>query len=343
MDHLTQIVILLFVVTFSITSPVSATSPAVSRNPVSRITVVGVVYCDTCQSNSFSRHSYFLPGAEVHIQCRFKATSPKTTEQMNFAVNRTTDKHGAYKLEIPHVDGVDCVDGMSISSFCQASLVGSSSDACNVPGLKTSTNEISVKSKQESLCIYSLNALSYMPLEKNETLCGKHNDRIQILSDSDDKLKTPLDESKFFFPYYIPGYGWFFWPPLPSFPLPNLPPLPFTPNPPSFPFPNLPPLPFTPSPPAFPFPNLPPLPFTPSPPALPFPNLPPLPFTPSPPPPSLPFPFPNLPPLPPFSYPPIFRQPTPPPPPPPAFNPFDPRTWGSLFPPQPPANGNPTP
>ena len=30
--------------------------------PRSRITVIGTVYCDICSNNTFSRHSYFLPG-----------------------------------------------------------------------------------------------------------------------------------------------------------------------------------------------------------------------------------------------------------------------------------------
>ncbi|PPD85625.1 hypothetical protein GOBAR_DD17441 [Gossypium barbadense] len=143
-------------------------------NPISRITVVGVVFCDSCSSNTLSRHSYFLPGAEVNIECKFKAQSPKTTEQMSVSVNRTTDKYGVYKLEIPHVDGVDCVEGLAIESLCQASLVGSKSKACDVPGLKTSTNQITVKSKQDNLCIYSLNALSYRPSKRNATLCRNH-------------------------------------------------------------------------------------------------------------------------------------------------------------------------
>ncbi|KAL3609535.1 hypothetical protein D5086_000555 [Populus alba] len=120
-------------------------------NPTSRISVVGVVYCDTCSTNTFSRHSYFLPGADVHIQCIFNANSPKTREKIEFSVNRTTDRYGIYKLEVPEVDGVDCVEGFAIESVCQASLIRSSSPVCNVPGLKISTNEISVKSKQNNL------------------------------------------------------------------------------------------------------------------------------------------------------------------------------------------------
>eukprot|EP00258_Populus_trichocarpa_P048791 XP_024464810.1 pollen-specific leucine-rich repeat extensin-like protein 4 [Populus trichocarpa] len=278
-----------------------------ATNPTSRISVVGVVYCDTCSTNTFSRHSYFLPGADVHIQCIFNANSPKTREKIEFSVNRTTDRYGIYKLEVPEVDGVDCEEGFAIESVCQASLIGSSSRVCNVPGLRISTNEISVKSKQNNLCIYSLNALSYRPSKKNITLCGSHKE----------ELPNSLNSSKFFLPYF-PPYG-FPWPPLPNLPpLPNFPPLPFPPLPPfpSLPFPPLP---------SLPFPPLPPIPF------LPFPHLP------FPSPPSLPFPFPPLPPLPPFPPAPSLFHP----PPPPAFNLGDPRTWipniPSLAPPPPPA------
>ncbi|KAJ6712974.1 POLLEN OLE E 1 ALLERGEN AND EXTENSIN FAMILY PROTEIN [Salix purpurea] len=150
-----------------------------ANNPTSRITVVGVVYCDTCSTKAFSRHSYFLPGADVHVQCTFKANSPKTRENIEFSVNRTTDRYGVYKLEVPEVDGVDCEEGFAIESVCQASLIGSSSRVCNVPGLTISTNEISVKSKQNNLCIYSLNALSYRPSKKNITACGNHKEELQ--------------------------------------------------------------------------------------------------------------------------------------------------------------------
>ncbi|GLT38075.1 hypothetical protein SLA2020_123450 [Shorea laevis] len=36
---------------------------------------------------------------------------------MVISVNKTTDKHGGYKLEIPHVDGVDCVEVWLLSQF----------------------------------------------------------------------------------------------------------------------------------------------------------------------------------------------------------------------------------
>lgn len=134
----------------------------------------------------------YLSGVDVHIQCTFKVISPKTTEQIAFSVNRTTDKYGVYKLEIPHVDGVDCVDGTAMESKCQASLIGSSSSTCNVPGLNMATNEISVKSKQDSLCIYSLKALSYKPFKRNVSLCGNNKEGLQI--------QTSYNSSQFFLP-----------------------------------------------------------------------------------------------------------------------------------------------
>lgn len=279
-------------------------------NPVSHITVVGVVYCDMCSSNTFSRHSYFLPGADVQIQCKFKANSPKTREQIAFSVNRTTDHHGVYKLEIPTVDGVNCVEGLAVTSMCQASLIGSSSSACNVPALKVTSNVVSVKSKQDNLCIYNLNALSYKPSKKNTSLCGNQQE-----------LLSSLNSSKCFFPLFPPsGFSWPPFPNLPFPPLPNLPPLP--------PLPTLPPLPELPPFPSFPFPplpfqNPPPLPF-------PFPRLPPFPPTPSlfspPPPPAS-----NL--RDPRTWTPNIPSASPPPP---AFNLGDPKTWIPYTPPSPP-------
>ncbi|KAM1082899.1 hypothetical protein ACFX19_021779 [Malus domestica] len=266
--------------------------------PTARITVVGAVYCDTCLSNSFSRSSYFLPGADVLIKCKFGANSPKSASQMNFHVNKTTDKYGVYKLEIPSVDGVNCISGFALKSMCQATLIGSSSSACSVPALRTTADEISVKSKQDNLCIYNMNALSFRPPKKNLTLCG--NRKVE------GELVTSFNSSKFFLPYF-PPYGFFPWPQLPPFsslPFPPLPPLPFLPPFP-FPFRGPPSLPF-------PFPQFPPAP-NPS-----APNAPPafnlgdprtwIPYIPS-------------------------VHPPPPPPPPPAFSLGDPRTWIPYVPP----------
>ncbi|BAT82936.1 hypothetical protein VIGAN_04002200 [Vigna angularis var. angularis] len=206
---------------------------------ISHITVVGAVYCDTCSISTFSKQSYFLQGVEVHIQCRFRATSPKTNDQISFSVNRTTDQNGVYKLEIPSVDGVNCMDGSAIVSLCQASLISSSTSTCNVPMLKSTTREISVKSKQDNMCVYTLSGLSFKPPQKNSTLCGHQNEKL-----SSEKSLYP---SEFFF---------FPWPPqLPPFPSFPFPPLPFPTSPPipslPFPFPQYPPTPPAFSPPAF--------------------------------------------------------------------------------------------
>ncbi|GMH15049.1 hypothetical protein Nepgr_016890 [Nepenthes gracilis] len=139
--------------------------------PNSQITVMGMVYCDICSNNSFSRHSYFLPGVEVKIDCKFKAISPTTAEEISFSVNRTTNRLGVYKLEIPSVEGVECAVEKAVESLCQASLIRSSSFQCNVPGYKTTSDQISFKSRQANLCIYSLNALSYRPARRSKVLC----------------------------------------------------------------------------------------------------------------------------------------------------------------------------
>ncbi|KAI4336543.1 hypothetical protein L6164_015058 [Bauhinia variegata] len=163
------IIFLLLTSSFRFLFVFAAQSPATS----SRISVFGVVYCDVCSTNTFSKQSYFLPGVEVHIECKFKAISPKSNEQMNLSVNRTTGEDGVYKLDVRSVDGVNCSDGPAIVSFCQASLIGSpSSPTCNVPLIKTASNKISVKSKQGNLCTLSLDALTYRPYKINTTLCG---------------------------------------------------------------------------------------------------------------------------------------------------------------------------
>ncbi|KAH7846064.1 hypothetical protein Vadar_009316 [Vaccinium darrowii] len=147
----------------------SEVEPRKVMNP--QITVMGFVYCDTCSNNTFSRHSYFLPGAEVRIDCKFKAISPRTIEEIEFSVNRTTDKYGVYKLEIPSVDGIECARDKAIESSCRASLMWSTSSSCNVPGYRTTSGEIAVKSRQGNLCIYSLTALNYRPHRRDITLC----------------------------------------------------------------------------------------------------------------------------------------------------------------------------
>ncbi|KAJ8634117.1 hypothetical protein MRB53_027453 [Persea americana] len=56
---------------------------------ISKIAVMGTVFCDTCSNNTFSKHSYFLPGVEVHLECKLKANS--TADEDSFSVNRTTN------------------------------------------------------------------------------------------------------------------------------------------------------------------------------------------------------------------------------------------------------------
>ncbi|XP_028771405.1 major pollen allergen Ole e 1 [Neltuma alba] len=146
--------------------------PGKLAHPNPEITVMGFVYCDICSNNSFSRHSYFLPGAEVRIDCVFKALSAKTEEQISVSVNRTTNKYGMYKLEIPSVDGVRCAEDSELVSSCQANLIGSSTSACNVPGHRTTSDEIAIKVRRANLCIYSLNALNFRPTKRDITLCG---------------------------------------------------------------------------------------------------------------------------------------------------------------------------
>ncbi|KAJ3671834.1 hypothetical protein LUZ60_007913 [Juncus effusus] len=288
--------------------------PNQNREKISNITVMGSVFCDACSASSFSNHSYFLSGAQVRINCNFRANS-KSREEISITADKTTDQNGIYILQIPPIDGFECKTGREIQSFCHATLIGNSpSSLCNIPFLTVSIEHVSIKTPQTNSCVYNLNALYYRP-DKNVTTCNSKNE-------NEDSKSTNLNTSLFFWPPF--GFHWP-WEHSPSFPIPFFTPPPFWKVP-------LPPLPFfTPPPPFWKIP-FPPLPFFTPPPPPPFWHLPPLPFlTPPPPPPSLP-PF-HLPP-----FPPIFtKPPQPASPPPPEFHfPFPFPPIGSWFAPPPP-------
>ncbi|CAA2999650.1 major pollen allergen Ole e 1-like [Olea europaea var. sylvestris] len=170
-----SIILFIFSSFLTLSFPLQVEPKKPNSKPQPQIIVMGMVYCDFCSNNTFTKHSYFLPGAEVRIDCMFKAISPRTTEQISFSVNRTTNKHGIYKLEVPSVDGVQCARDKAVGNSCRASLTGisPSSSSCNIPGVRTTSDEISVKSNQQNTCIYSLSALSYRPSKRNINLCGK--------------------------------------------------------------------------------------------------------------------------------------------------------------------------
>ncbi|KAL5200880.1 hypothetical protein ABZP36_035234 [Zizania latifolia] len=134
------------------------------------ITVVGSVYCDACSNNTFSKHSFFLKGARVLIQCNFKVNSTMT-EELSLEAERTTDQNGVYKLDVPAVDGFECREGHDLRSACRATLVRSSSAACNVPGLRGSTQHITLRSRATNACFLNLNALNFRPAKLDGTLC----------------------------------------------------------------------------------------------------------------------------------------------------------------------------
>lgn len=120
--------------------------------------------------------TFVLTGVEVRIICRFNAASSKTKEMITFSANRTTNELGLYKLDITSLEGVACAteaDKASLMASCQASLIGSSSDSCNVPGYKTTTDQVVFKSERSNLCVYGFTALNFRPLKKNLGLCGK--------------------------------------------------------------------------------------------------------------------------------------------------------------------------
>ncbi|KAL4638541.1 hypothetical protein ACB092_03G154400, partial [Castanea dentata] len=188
---------------------------------------------------------------------------PQITEHTTFSVNKTTDKHGVYKVEIANVDGVNCVEGLAATSLCQVTLLGSSSSACNVPGSRNTSTVMIFKSKEENCCIYNLNTLRYRPFEKNTTLCANKQELLRSFNASKSFLPyvSPYLFHYSHFPSFqpFPLFPSFLFPPrspFPSFPFPPFPSFLFPPRSPfpSFPFPPFP---------SFPFPPLTPSPFLP--------------------------------------------------------------------------------
>ncbi|XP_076955274.1 major pollen allergen Pla l 1-like [Bidens hawaiensis] len=143
-----------------------------SRPIISHISVMGMVYCDTCSINSFNNQTYLLSGADVRIDCKFNAASPRTAEQISFSVNRTTNQYGVYRLDIPSVDGIYCAREAAVLNTCRATLIRSGVRACDVPGFTTTSDEFSIKSKQANECIYSMFSLSFRPAKKDPAICG---------------------------------------------------------------------------------------------------------------------------------------------------------------------------
>lgn len=128
--------------------------------------------------STYSWCLWYTSGVEVHIECRFRASSPRSNEQISFSGNRTTDRNGAYKLDIPSVDGDNCKSSMDggnseIVTLCEASLIGTSSSSysCNVPFIK-STRSSEILKRDNNLCVYSLGSLSYKPPIINTPLCS---------------------------------------------------------------------------------------------------------------------------------------------------------------------------
>ncbi|KAI7740726.1 hypothetical protein M8C21_029445 [Ambrosia artemisiifolia] len=148
-----------------------------SKPIVPHISVMGKVYCDTCLNKSFNNHShtYLLSGAEVRIDCKFNEVIPRTDEQISFSVNRTTNRYGVYRLDmrVPSADGILCASDAAVMNKCRATLIRSTSPSCNTPGLAASTDEFSLTSKHDSVCIYSMFGLSFGPAKKDPAICGK--------------------------------------------------------------------------------------------------------------------------------------------------------------------------
>jgi Pollen protein Ole e 1 like len=162
---------------------------------------------------SISVLHHLKTGVRVLIQCQFKLRND-TAESISLQAERITDQYGIYKLDIPPVEGLNCIEGHAVMSACQASLVNSPSPYCNIPGMKGSSQHLAIRSKDTNVCFLNLIAMNYRPAKKNNFFCGN----------SMEVPKAGFSLSMLFWPYFP-----LFWPPWVSY-LP-----PFV-NPPSIPF-----------------------------------------------------------------------------------------------------------
>lgn len=69
------------------------------------------------------------------------------------------------------MDGISCSED-NIATYCQASLMSTSSSSCNVPGYRTTTDQIAIKARKPNSCFYSLNPLNFRPSKRDVTVCG---------------------------------------------------------------------------------------------------------------------------------------------------------------------------
>ncbi|PKU83978.1 uncharacterized protein LOC110098806 isoform X2 [Dendrobium catenatum] len=200
-NFIMELKLLIFLTLFSaflFTNSLSLKTTPKSAKLRTNITIIGSVFCDACSENTFSKHSYFLQGVQVLVQCKF-AVNSKSTDEISVTAERTTDSFGVYKLDIPPVEGFQCKRGLEIKSFCRASLIQSSSSSCSIPGTQSSTAHVAMKSKARDICILNLNTLNFHPAKRDNTLCGA------------EKGRTPanLGSSLCFWPFFTPfGLPW---------------------------------------------------------------------------------------------------------------------------------------
>ncbi|KAG8057330.1 hypothetical protein GUJ93_ZPchr0002g24776 [Zizania palustris] len=123
-------------------------------------------------------------------------------------------------------------------STCRATLVRSSSAACNVPGLRGSTQHIALRSRASNACFLNLNALNFRPAKRDGTLCHDDGGGGAFASSLFFWPFLPLFWQPFQFPFPVPDWLVpFLRPPFLPFPLYQQEPRSSAPPPPFYRFP----------------------------------------------------------------------------------------------------------
>eukprot|EP01018_Ginkgo_biloba_P017130 Gb_35750 [translate_table: standard] len=129
----------------------SIESAGYGEEKLSKVVVVGSVFCDTCLNNEFLETSYFMSGASVALKC---SINRKTT--LVFAEGKT-DEYGDFAVEVPSVFHLD-----ERINRCSVQILGSPEESCNIPST-TASSKLALTSNLNGIRTYSAGSLSYRP------------------------------------------------------------------------------------------------------------------------------------------------------------------------------------
>jgi hypothetical protein len=117
---------------------------------LSKVVVVGNVFCDTCLKHQFSRESsHVITGALVALECRINR---KTTASVTVG---ESDEYGDFSVEVPSLFHPE-----ERMNRCSVRLLKSSEGSCNTPST-TVASKLTFISNSNGVRTYTAGSLSY--------------------------------------------------------------------------------------------------------------------------------------------------------------------------------------